>query len=135
MAVEPSETVVDVKRKVQDAMGVPTGAIRLFFDHSELRDGTLTDSGVVHGSVLQQEPCRMQIFYRTYWRSLTRSLDVELSDTIEAVKNMIRDNEGIPPDHQRLLFGGKQLEDGRTLSDYRIRYHSTLELLLRARGD
>ena len=75
---------------------------------------------------------KIQVFVKTI-TGKTVTFDLDPNDSVESVKALIHDKEGVPPDQQRLVFGGKQLEDGKTLKDYDIQSESTIHLILRLR--
>lgn len=131
LQVEPTDTIKNVKTKIQVKTGIPPDQQRLVFAREELKDAlTLADYYINKGATLVLvHDASLNIIVKTPNVGKKIRLDVKPSDTVEKVKKIINDKEVISSTHQRLMFAGKQLQDGRTLGEYNIQNGDTLNLI------
>jgi len=137
--VRLTDTVESVKNKFCE--DIPLTQKSLMFDDKEMEnEKSLIDYGVEYGSILIFVPKMstlsentVEIFVSTL-TGVKFTFEINLSEDIETLKSLIYASEGTPRDQQRLIFAGKQLEDGRKLFECNIQSESVIHLVLRLRG-
>ena len=138
--VLPDNTIEDVKSKIQSREGISSAEQRLYFDGKCLRDDrTLASYNIQNGSTVQlvfRLRGGFQIFIRSNFDGTTKSIDYDIENTVEELKEKIYQLKivSIKPDQQRMIFNGKQLEDNRTLADYQIQANSLIHVAIRLKG-
>jgi len=139
LQVDVNNTISEIKEKIQDKEGIPPEQQRLIFNGNQLEDGkTLAEYNIEEGSCLHlvlrlRGGTQIEIIIKSI-EGATHVIKCDSNTTIEELKNKINKQNGMDVDDMRLIYAGKQMEDGRTLSDYNIQQESTLHLVKRLRG-
>ncbi|XP_005993377.1 polyubiquitin-like isoform X1 [Latimeria chalumnae] len=140
-SVNPSMTVTELKSQIEQKTGVSkcqqkmavqqNGHTMELEDRRRLSDYNISEQSTVMLVVKEEQP--MQIFLKND-KGVTHTYTVHPSETVRNFKEKVQQQERVPIDQQRLVYEGKQLEDGHKLCDYNIQPESTIFLLLRLRG-
>ena len=134
--VDPNDHISDLKAKLNENESKNQFIIyngKLLEENKTLEEYNIQDNSTIHFDNMLKGGKMLQIHVKTL-QGKTMTLDISEDDTIDAIKQKITDKEGIPVDQQRLIFNGKQLEQGMTANDYGLEDGSNIHLVLRLRG-